>query len=187
MSMPHPNFFDFWEFSEILYYGTDLEILQNSARALCLAFFLGRKKTVFLHFFPSNLGTPAHSCKVFATRPPERIGFGNNAKRCMGTMFGIFCRWEKKTRIFIFSVKFSLPLGTPAASRTVFATPPPQSTRLGNQSDIGVWAPTIDIFFRLVKLTCPPNCTLNHFASRHFVAGVSGTFTSEQRRCHQSQ
>ena len=56
--MPHPNFFDFWEFSEILYYGTDLEILQNSARALCLAFFLGRKKTVFFHFFSVKFGDP---------------------------------------------------------------------------------------------------------------------------------
>lgn len=59
-------------------------------------FFWVGKKPCFFTFFPSNLGTPAHSCKVFATRPPERIGFGNNAKRCMGTMFGIFCRWEKK-------------------------------------------------------------------------------------------
>ena len=102
-----------------------MEKLQNSARALCLTIFPSRKKLSKFHFSCQLFRTFGGPGKVFATRPPPRSGFGNNAKQCAGAMFGIFFGSEK-------NIVFSLfPFGDPGK---VFATRPPQRSGFGNNA-----------------------------------------------------
>ena len=87
--------------------------------------FSESEKLSKFHFSCQLFRTFGGPGKVFATRPPHRSGFGNNAKQCAGAMFGIFFGSEK-------NIVFSLfPFGDPGK---VFATRPPQRSGFGNNA-----------------------------------------------------
>ena len=140
------------------------------------------KISLFLSTFPYFWGPG----KVFATRPPHRSGFGNNAKQCAGAMFGIFFGSEK-------NIVFSLfPFGDPGK---VFATRPPQRSGFGNNAKQCAGA-MFGIFFWVGKILVfalfLSNCHYHWGPWRS--QGVCNTSTSEnsiwqpqQKRCMMSE
>ena len=110
----------------------DLEIMQNSVRALCLAFFSGQKKISYFHFF--RLGTPARSSQHVHLREADLEIMQNSAQAlCLAFFFG-----SEKFSYLHFFCQIVTTIGDPGA-RKVFATPPPQRIRFGNHSKNGAW------------------------------------------------
>ena len=110
----------------------DLEIMPNSVRALCLAFFSGQKKISYFHFF--RLGTPARSSQHVHLREADLEIMQNSAQAlCLAFFFG-----SEKFSYLHFFCQIVTTIGDPGA-RKVFATPPPQRIRFGNHSKNGAW------------------------------------------------
>ena len=83
----------------------DLEIMPNSVRALCLAFFSGQKKISYFHFF--RLGSPARSSQHVHLREADLEIMQNSAQAlCLAFFSG-----RKKISYF-----HLFRLGTPARS-----------------------------------------------------------------------
>ena len=110
----------------------DLEIMPNSVRALCLAFFSGQKKISYFHFF--RLGTPARSSQHVHLREADLEIMQNSAQAlCLAFFWG-----SEKFSYLHFFCQIVTTIGDPGA-RKVFATPPPQRIRFGNHSKNGAW------------------------------------------------